>query len=219
MSRFSVGKYFKQLKCDCGKCDGFGNGRLNYNFTVRVFNKKKNRYEDQTATANERPGIHRGAIWILRAAMFYSSTIETGLHYSFRGINSGYRCVDNNLKHQRPTINHMGMALDLGFSKNGVAMTKYTKDVDKEMDSIRAKIFVPHIGATVGAGRHDNKIWLESSSDGALSWVHFDVRSWKKEYLTDDFFVQSVDDADGGSIVEFAKLKSQSQLVGCPGNC
>jgi LysM repeat protein len=221
MNKFPVAKYFSQMKCTCGKCGGFGNGRMHHKFTVTYFKKSAGKTVTESPTANEFPGMHRSIMWVLRAAMHYTSTIDSGLNYSVRGINSGYRCVDDNLKHSRPTINHMGKALDIGFKKGATDLHGGMKGVSTDMDTLREKVFVPHMGATIGAKTRqfgNNKIWLEGCDEGALSWVHADVTSWEGKYATDDLFAQTADDADGGSIVEIARI-DRPDLVGCPGNC
>jgi LysM repeat protein len=212
MSRFSLATHFKKTVCTetvkrdghkvdipCRFCAGYGN------------NKRKYDFKKGGDLANEYPGIHRSVMWIARAVMFYLEKTHDKLGYSFNAINSGYRCVGNGLAVPRYTVNHMGMALDLGFQFQG----KHTGNPEK-VEEIRSKIFDTYMNAA--RRRSANRMWLEPSSI-APTWVHFDIKDWDQKYKFDAIFAETIDDVDGGSIVEFARNLQFPDLVMCPGDC
>ncbi|MFC5474140.1 LysM peptidoglycan-binding domain-containing protein [Paraherbaspirillum soli] len=191
--RYPMAAHFSQMKCSCGACGGFGNGRIQGN-------------------AHEYPGIHRSLIWAFRAVEFYLKEKEAKLGYSIHNISSGYRCIDNNRIHARTSVNHMGRALDVQFVKHG----ETTRTGNAGIELIREKIFIKHLGAQM-RWPHPNKISLESTADGATTWVHFDVREYQASYQADRFFVQSATNANGDSLVELAKKQGKVQLSICGG--
>ncbi|MFW2757871.1 hypothetical protein ACN6RC_18615, partial [Acinetobacter baumannii] len=84
-------------------------------------------------------------------------------------IESGYRCIENNKKHERTSVNHMGLALDIHFHKNGVR----TRELS-DMEFIRKNIMAKKMGAS--EQRIRDKIYLEpkvfrSGEAGATSWA------------------------------------------------
>lgn len=199
---------FDDVKCPCGKCKGFGNGKFS--------EQKQNSKTAELYRKYEYPGIHRSLIWALRAAMFYTAVIEKDLKYSVKCIFSGYRCHENNKQHKRTSTNHMGKALDIHFNKNG----KRTQ-VPKEVEEIRQKIFVKHLGNQV-RWNDSNKFSLEPGIPSykgefiASTWIHYDVRQFELKYLKDEFFVKSINDVNGKSIVELA-LTTNRETCKCMG--
>lgn len=197
---------FDDVKCPCGKCKGFGNGKFS--------DQKQDSKIDEKIRKYEYPGIHRSLIWALRAAMFYTTVIEKEMKYSLKCIFSGYRCHENNKQHKRSSTNHMGKALDLHFNKNG----KRTQ-IPREVEEIRQKIFVKHLGNQV-RWDNDNKFSLEPGIAAykgeftASTWIHYDVRQFDLKYLKDDFFVKNINQVNGESIVALA---SKTNLETC--NC
>lgn len=195
---YEIKKYFSQMKCDCGKCKGFGNG------------KKAN---------GEHPGVHRSVLNILRAVIFYLEKVHKNEKFTFQKIGSGYRCTINNQQHNRATINHMGLALDLHFNKNSTR-TKSTSD----MNHIRSSILGKYMGASTQ--RADNKIYLEPDKaisrktgklmDLANTWVHFDITYFSKKYFNDDLFANSIAEIDKGSVFALAQ-KSNEKILSCAG--
>ncbi len=196
MTKYPMSRYFEQMKCKCG-CSGFGTGRMN----VPWFGN----------TANEYPGIHRNLIWALRAVEFYLA--ETNLGYSLLKIASGYRCIEDNRQHDnRHTVNHMGRALDVQFAKNGE--TVRTGSIGIEL--IRKEIFRKYLGAQMGWS-DDNKFSLETSAQGATTWVHFDVREYETKFQKDIFFVKTIAAANGVALIDIAKQVGKAQQALCGG--
>ena len=201
MAKYPMDKYFAQMKCKCGKCSGYGQGQMNVNWFGNP--------------ANEYPGIYRGLVWILRASQFYLA--KTKLGYDILKISSGYRCIEDNKQHPnkygvpRKTVNHMGLALDVQYVKKG----ETTRTGQAGIDTIRSKIFTQFIDANFSRGT--DKIYLESSAEGAKTWVHFDCRSFSRLYKENSFFAQNINTADGGSVISIAKKIGLSQLIVCGG--
>src|SRR5690606_20823035 len=128
--------------------------------------EKSNKYEY--------PGIHRSLLWSLKSVIFYLNKTEDSLGYSFKHIESGYRCVDRNIQKGRSSTNHMGKALDLHFFKNSNTVTSI-----KEIEEIRLEIFNKYLGAKWDWKEGQTDIFnLESTSIGATTWVHYDVREF-----------------------------------------
>ena len=167
-------------KCKCGTCGGFGKGQFKNQYLLgksRI--EKYHKYEY--------PGMHQSLLWAVSASRFYLTKKLNG-EYSIRTIYSGYRCwVDNN-NHGRKSTNHMGKAVDLHFNKNGILFTS-------DMDLLREDIYCEYIGAPKQNGNFGwlpNKFGLESSSAGASTWVHLDVREFNRvTFLKDEFFIKS----------------------------
>lgn len=196
MTKYPMSPYFEQMKCRCG-CSGFGTGRMN----VPWFGN----------TANEYPGIHRSLIWALRAVVFYLD--ETKLGYSLLKVSSGYRCIEDNRQHNnRRTVNHMGRALDVQFARNGESI----RTGNTGIELIRREIFKKYLGAQMG-WNDDNKFSLETTAQGATTWVHFDVREYESDYQKNTFFVKSIVLANGIALVDIAKKENKVQLSLCGG--
>ena len=200
MAKYPMDKYFAQMKCKCGKCSGYGQGQMNVNW----FGKR----------ANEYPGIYRGLVWILRASQFYLDKAKLG--YDILKISSGYRCIEDNKQHKdsqgnwpRKTINHMGLALDVQYVKKG----ETTRTGQAGIDTIRSKIFTEFIGAAFLRGT--DKIYLESSAEGAGTWVHFDCTRFSIK--NNSLFAQNIGIVNGESLASLAKKMQLNQLVVCGG--
>lgn len=196
---------FSELKCDCGVCTGFGQGKYATQKQSASIAEKSRKYEY--------PGIHRSLLWAYKAMMFYASKKEGG-KYSINKINSGYRCHENNKQHSRSSTNHMGKAIDIHFNKNGVRTREIT-----DVEAIRDKIIIPTNKAQINWGSK-NKFSLEPSRNAsfvATSWIHMDVRQFDLEYLKDEFFANTAAKIKGKKIVEVAKDEGFATAVDCQG--
>ena len=190
---------FDNLKCPCGVCDGYGRG-LSSSQKQKSSVLEKNR-------AYEYPGIHRSLVWTLKSTLFYLEK-ESTLNLKFGKISSGYRCQENNRQKRRRSTNHMGKAIDVHFyKKNGSVST------EQNCDLVRDKILIAKSGAKL-RWSNSNVFSLEPSTKDrigtefiAKTWVHFDTRSFKLEFLKDHFFVKTSEKAINGLI---SKLASQN---------
>jgi len=161
---------FAQLKCPCGQCSGFGQGRFKGRYTPGGEGQEKfNRYEY--------PGIHRMILWASRAVFFYLP------EHKFK-FSSGYRCSVDNQQNNRTTTNHHGKAVDLDIA---LQPNESKRDDRDKCDAVRGRI-VELSNAQVGWGAKNRKA-LEPS-DVAPTWVHYDVREYEPKYLRDEFFCQ-----------------------------
>ena len=166
---------FEALKCPCGKCSGFGQGKSRGKFRDGKQTERNNLYEY--------PGIHRMLLWAVRAVMFYHP------EYTFP-ISSGYRCSVYNEQKGRGTTNHQGKAVDLD--------PKPVED-DKLKDEERCEKIRYRIIETAKAvldWSAPNRKSLESAKVGATTWVHYDVRSYEPKYLEDRFFCTNTQELD-----------------------
>ncbi len=146
---------FDQMKCDCGKCTGFGKGKFSSEKQKKTILEKNRKYEY--------PGIHRSIIYGLKGVLFYLDNTEKSLNYSFNKISSGYRCHIDNEQNDRASTNHMGKALDIHFNKDG----KRTRKVS-DIEDIRSKIFKKYLGAKFDWKAGQKNIFnLESTKVGA----------------------------------------------------
>ncbi|EKT3967486.1 hypothetical protein NTJ12_002578 [Flavobacterium psychrophilum] len=99
----------------------------------------------------------------------------------------------------------MGKALDIHFNKNG-KRTQVLTDIEE----IRDNIYIKHIGAQL-RWSDSNKFSIEPSRKNyptefiAPTWIHYDVRQFELKYLEKKYFVKSLNDANGKSIMEIAK--------------
>lgn len=196
---------FSELKCDCGVCTGFGQGKYTTEKQNAAIAEKSRKYEY--------PGIHRSLLWAYKAMMFYMSKKEGG-KFSINKISSGYRCHEDNKIHGRSSTNHMGKAIDIHFNKNGVR----TKEIT-DVEAIRDKIIIPTNKAQINWGSKD-KFSLEPSRNAsfvATTWIHMDVRQFSLEYLKDEFFANSAAKIKGDKMVDVAKAEGFSDAVECQG--
>lgn len=166
---------FGLLRCPCGVCGGFGQGRFKglYNGTVKT--EAYHRYEY--------PGVHRMILWAYRGAQFYAATQGWSLT-----INSGYRCAVDNAQHQRTSTNHHGKAIDVDI------LNPPSKKADMERSDALRGLLVSTANAQIGWGAANRKS-LEPANI-APTWVHYDVRSYERKYLADSYFVTSAADLD-----------------------
>lgn len=198
---YPIANFMTKASCPCGQCSGYGNNRRGIKSGLN--------------TANEYPGLHRSLIWILKALNFYlkNEFKSKGLEVAY--IESGYRCIDDNKKKSRTTVNHMGLALDLHINKNGLR----TKS-ELDMEFIRKSIFISKMRAS--EQRLENKIYLEpkkfnDGSKGATTWLHFDVTKFSKIYKEDIYFKTKVSELNGDLFKNIIlKIKKES-LFSCSG--
>ncbi len=198
---YPIANFMAKASCPCGECSGYGMNRRN---TKSGFN-----------TANEYPGLHRSLIWILKSLNFYlkNEFKPKGLEVAY--IESGYRCIGDNKKKGRTTVNHMGLALDIHIKKNG----KRTKAIE-DVEFIRKEIMTVKMGAS--EERASDKIYLEptkfkSGANGATTWVHFDVTRFSSIYFNDEYFKKEIKDLNGKPIVEIAKSLNINSIFNCAG--
>ena len=202
-SKYSVD--FNRSKCNCGDCKGFGNQLY---LSERGNSKILEMYRKY-----EYPGIHRSLWWALKAVMFYLANKEQNMNISLLYINSGYRCHKNNRIHGRTSTNHMGKAMDLHFYHTNDKHKRQIQN-NKTIEEIRSKIFHTYLKA--GYDWKINNIFnLESTRMGAPTWVHFDVRTFDLKYLSDYLFANSLQNANGPTILEYAKSLDKGGICNC----
>jgi len=162
---------FRQLRCPCGVCGGFGQGRFRGRYLPGGEGQEKfHRYEY--------PGVHRLILWAARALFAYLGAQQ---QFSF---SSGYRCAVENERKGRTTTNHHGKAVDIDMALPP-GMGK-REDMER-CDAVR-RLLVEKANAQIGwLGR--NRKSLEPA-DIAPTWVHYDVREYEAKYLSDEFFCQ-----------------------------
>ena len=172
---------FDALKCPCGVCDGFGQGRFK--------GKYRGSIKTERAYLYEYPGIHRMLLWAVRAAFFYNPD------YTFT-ITSGYRCGVRNEQAKRSSTNHHGKAIDIDVLGEA--------DEDKRDDMKRCKkirnVIIETANAQLGWGARNRKS-LEPDNM-APTWVHYDVRSYVSKYLEDRFFCKTLEQLDNTQSIE-----------------
>ena len=176
---------FEQVKCKCGTCTGFGKGLYSNEKQKDSIKERKRKYEY--------PGIHRSLFWALKAIQYYLSDKYSSYNLKFGKTSSGYRCHKDNSQHNRTSTNHMGKALDLHFYK-----LNSSNSTEVNCDKIR-DLLILKSGAQLRWSGSD-KFSLEPSTKDkkgneflATTWVHIDVREFKKEFLKDDFFIKTKD--------------------------
>ncbi|AWY21199.1 hypothetical protein DQF64_12330 [Moraxella bovis] len=199
---YPIASYTEKMPCPCGACDGYGKGRYNVASGENF--------------ANEYPGIHRSLIWMLKALEFY---LTKDKEYKSRNLSvayifSGYRCIDNNKKNGRTSVNHMGLALDIHFNKKG-SRTRELNDMEFVRKVMKEKMKALEI-------REDNRIYLEpkvfkSGKSGTTTWVHYDITMLDKKYIRKSDFKQTVSELVGKSLMDLAKSSEHSDLLSCSG--
>ena len=208
---YGISKFMESFKCPCGKCSGFGKARSG-TFTFESFQKNTNTYIKVQKTLTEPKGMHRSLIWGLKAMEFYFSKKENPRGYKISGISSGYRCVDNNLKNRRATVNHLGTAIDI------IIRDKNNEAIDKnELENhVRKEWFCKYLNAAMGW--LPNQFGLEKLSHGATSWVHLDIREFSNEFKDDNFFSSSKEVLNGDYLINIFKKDSKLiKVLGCAG--
>ncbi|QYF95423.1 LysM peptidoglycan-binding domain-containing protein [Massilia sp. PAMC28688] len=194
------------LKCPCGTCGGFGQGRMSsQGFAIPKLN-------GAIKQGVEYPGFHRGLFYAMKAALFYTHKTDATYKYAFSAITSGYRCWKRNMQKNRPSTNHMGNAVDMVFNKGaGTGVVR-----DGALETMRKRIFIDRMGAQL-RWPDPNKISLEDTGDGADSWVHMDVREFNARYKKSHHFAKHPDLAKGKTIVEIARDAGHLGLINCGG--
>jgi hypothetical protein len=170
---------FTALKCVCGKCGGFGQGRFKGEF-------ESGKPQTEAFHRYEYPGIHKAILHSYRALCFYAKKGHQINPY----LTCGYRCWINNEEKQRTTTNHMGKALDVDFP---MLPTDDKRDDCNRCDKMRGML-VELANFQIGWGAANFKS-LEPA-DIAPSWVHMDVRSYNPSYLVDGYFVKKPESLD-----------------------
>ena len=165
---------FQALKCPCGVCEGFGQGKF------------KGRYRSgmpkiEAYYRYEYPGIHRIILWALRGLFFYLPEFEFI-------ITSGYRCSVNNEQNSRTSTNHHGKAIDVDV---GLRPGEDKRDDMNRCEMIRG-LMVERANAQIGWSGKNRKS-LEPSNI-APTWIHYDVRSYERKYLVDHFFCMNLEE-------------------------
>lgn len=170
---------FEPLKCQCGKCGGFGRG-LNH-FVYLNDQPKIEMYHQY-----EYPGIHKAILHVSRAMRFYAKLLK----YPEPFPTCGYRCTENNRQKGRTSTNHFGKAIDFDFPMQ--------KGDDKKDDMERCisfrKIMIDKMNFQIGWAIPNMKS-LEPDRI-APTWIHADVRSYSSNYLMDKYFVKSLKELD-----------------------
>ncbi len=160
---------FKNLKCRCGKCPGFGKGRF--------LNTYRNNVKDNAYYMYERPGIHKVIIYMIKYAMFINPKPVI--------ITCGYRCEDDNIRAGRTSVNHRGNAVDLDVIE---------KINDKKIDMLNSDalrgLLVYNSNCQIGWGDKNRKA-LEPASISP-TWLHCDIREYDEKYLQDRFYMKVI---------------------------
>lgn len=198
---YPISGFMTKASCPCGQCSGYGNNKKGIRSGIN--------------TANEYPGLHRSLIWVLKALNFYLKNEFKSEKLEVAYIESGYRCIANNIQKGRTSVNHMGLALDLHINKNGIR----TRELS-DMEFIRKKIMAIKMGAS--EQRSTDKIYLEpkefnDGSSGATTWVHFDVTRFLSIYFNDHFFKKTVSELNGQEMMEIAQSLNVTSILGCSG--
>ncbi|WP_271784928.1 DUF4280 domain-containing protein [Aquimarina algiphila] len=199
---------FDEIKCKCGKCNGFGQGKFSAQKQDGDIKEKFRKYEY--------PGIHRSLLWAYKAIMFYLTKKENA-KYSINKIKSGYRCHEDNKQNSRTTTNHMGKAIDIHFNKDG----KRTRELI-DVERVRDKVIIPTNKAQI-RWTAKNLFSVEPSRKTypkefiATSWIHMDVRRFELKYLKDEYFADTLDKINGKKIVDIAKEEGFAKTCECIG--
>jgi hypothetical protein len=168
---------FAKLRCPCGECGGFGQGRFRRHY-------HSGGPKSEATYRYEYPGVHRMLLWAVRGLFFYAKLDFV--------ITSGYRCAERNRQTGRSSTNHHGKAIDLDVpGKPG----EDRRDDMARCDRIRG-ICVEKSNAQIGWLAPNRKA-LEPASI-APTWVHYDVRCYDRDYLADSFFCTTEAELDGG---------------------
>jgi GH24 family phage-related lysozyme (muramidase) len=195
---------FDEIKCKCGTCTGYGKGRNSEQYQSNSVLEPYRKYEY--------PGVHRSLICAYRASIFYINR-DKELNYKTKWIDSGYRCHNHPIYVSTKTTNHCGKALDIHY--NYLNSGKRARKVE-EMEEIREKIFNKYLGAKWDWKAGQTDIFnLESTSKGAVSWVHVDVREFSQQYLKNEYFVKNISQLNGKSIMQLAKDLGFEKTCSC----
>lgn len=167
---------FDLLKCPCGVCNGFGQGRFKGKY-------RSGKPKIEAYYRYEYPGIHRMLLWAVRALFFYMKELDFI-------IASGYRCSVNNELKGRTSTNHHGKAIDLDVA---LMPGEDKRDDMNRCERIRG-LLVERSTAQIGWAAENRKS-LEPANI-APTWVHYDVRSYDRRYLDDRFFCTTPEGLD-----------------------
>jgi hypothetical protein len=159
------------LRCPCGTCTGFGQGRFKDEYAPGAEVEQNYKYEY--------PGMHRAILHSYRAASFYLRRAG----FPPPTVASGYRCWINNEQKGRTSTNHMGKAIDIDFP---LAANEDKRDDANRCDKGRG-ILVELANFQIGWTANNRKA-LEPANI-APTWIHMDVRNYEKRYLQKRFFV------------------------------
>ena len=197
---YKIGDFFSAMTCNkCHACSGFGKGRKG---VYNLVGKRVDLWEP--------PGLYRPLIWLYKAIQFYMKK-EGG--YKVVGISSGYRCVDENIRVKRSSINHMGCALDILIAdKNGNRITHQALQ-----DKIRVAIVQKYTNAIFDWTGPANRPNMESYHYGAKTWLHIDTRDYDSIYKTPNLFAKTIEGLNGDLIVNIAQAKGLDKILACAG--
>ena len=163
---------FASIRCPCGQCDGFGQGRFKNKY--RADKPKIEAYHRR-----EYPGVHKAILYAFRAVCFHLKNHDFPLPI----LTSGYRCwIHNEIKGRRST-NHMGKAIDIDFPAQP---GEFKRDDAERCDRAR-DLLVDKAGFQIWWHGNNRKA-LEPASI-APTWLNMDVRCYSQKYLADTFFV------------------------------
>lgn len=171
---------FAALRCPCGACGGFGQGRFQGSY--RAGQPKAEAFHRY-----EYPGIHKAILHAFRAAKLYARRDGQ----PELSVTCGYRCWIDNERKGRTSTNHLGKAVDADFP---LRPGEDKRDDCNRCDSARGAL-VEHAYFQIGwlAG---NRKALEPSNV-APTWLHMDVRCYEPKYLAERFFVSDAESLDG----------------------
>lgn len=187
---------FEQLKCNCGVCSGFGKKRHKNEFKTNTKLEMNNQYEY--------PGIHRSLLWAVSGLAFH--LIENKeVMARFLDFSSGYRCHDHGETKKNGTTNHMGKAVDIRF--NSLIGEKWIRPAEedernKTVEAVRKFCTNTTILNAQYKWFAADKFSMETTDQGAKTWLHLDVREFQHVYLDDTFFSATHTDYFGTAIVK-----------------
>jgi hypothetical protein len=160
------------LRCPCGRCGGFGQGRFKDEYAPGPQTEQNYKYEY--------PGIHKAILHSYRGAAFYLERAG----FPPPTVTSGYRCWINNRDKGRTSTNHMGKAIDLDFP---LAAGESKRDDVTRCDAGRG-VLVELANFQIGWTASNRKA-LEPANI-APTWIHMDVRNYDRKYLHERFFAR-----------------------------
>ncbi|TRX36198.1 hypothetical protein FNW52_09235 [Flavobacterium sp. ZT3R18] len=187
----------KNVHSITNKCSGFGKGRYNGEYSSSSKIERYHKYE--------RPGIHRALLWGTSTLRFYLSKQDV---YKYLWKTAGYRCWEHNNSVPRTSTNHMGKAVDIQFSKNGITIGGKRESNLPLLRDINDKFYSKYLNAKYQWVNGKNNFSIEPIGLGTnqtYSWIHLDVREFDNEYLDDKYFVKTQEKITNGSISELAK--------------
>lgn len=170
---------FGKLKCECGRCGGFGQGRFYGKY-------EKGKIAVEAFYRYEYPGIHKAILHSYRALWFYSLKL-----YNITPVlTCGYRCWIRNEQKQRTSTNHLGKAIDIDFP---LFPGEDKRDDYNRCNTVRG-LMVEKGNFQIGWGANNKKAF--EPAEIAPTWLHIDVRCFVSSYLNDSYFVKSNQELD-----------------------